>query len=190
MILDNFLMFTGTSNGATGGITSGANTDAPTTGTQTASNIIDLGVGTVASGGHIPSFANGGGARDIGIGDDPSLELLVQVTTTFVSGTNMAVDLSGAPDDGSGGQGAYVVMWLGPTVVEANLIAGAYLANVTVPRTIPAQPLPRFLRLRFITSGTHTAGAAEGAIVLDRFDQIKGTGGALSGYPAGITVNN
>ena len=42
MILDNLLTFTGTSNGATGGITSGAQTDAPTTGTQAASNIIDL----------------------------------------------------------------------------------------------------------------------------------------------------
>ena len=44
----------------------GAQTDAPTTGTQAASNIIDLGV---TSG--IPSSANGGGARDIGVGDDP-----------------------------------------------------------------------------------------------------------------------
>lgn len=190
MIIDNFLLFTGTSNGAVGGITSGANTDAPTTGTQTASNIVDLGVGTVASGGHIPSFAAGGGARDIGIGDSPALELLVQVVVAMGGGTNLQVDLSGAPDDGSGGQGAYTVMWVSPTVVEANLVAGAYLANVSVPRTIPGQVLPRFLRLRFISSGTHTSGTVEGCIVLDRFDQIKGTGGALSGYPAGITVNN
>ena len=55
MILDGLLTFTGTSNGATGGITAGAQTDAPTTGTQAASNIIDLGV----SG--LPSSANGGG---------------------------------------------------------------------------------------------------------------------------------
>lgn len=190
MILDNFLMFTGTSNGATGGITSGANTDAPTTGTQTASNIVDLGVGTVASGGHIPSFANGGGARDIGVGDDPMLKLLVRVTTAFGGGTNMAVDLAGAPDDGSGGQGSYTVMWTSTTVLEANLIAGCDIANVDVPRVIPGQVLPRFLRLRFITSGTHTSGAVEGTIVVDRQDQIKGTGGALSGYPAGITVAN
>lgn len=190
MILDNFLMFTGTSNGATGGITLGANTDAPTTGTQTASNIVDLGVGTVASGGHIPSFANGGGARDIGVGDDPMLKLLVRVTTTFAGGTNMAVDLAGAPDDGSGGQGSYTVMWTSPTILEANLVAGTDIANVDVPRVIPGQVLPRFLRLRFITSGTHTTSAVEGTIVVDRADNIKGTGGALSGYPAGITVAN
>lgn len=185
MILDNLLMFTGTSNGASAGITASANGDSPTTGTQTASNIVDLGV---TSG--VPSSANGGGARDIGIGDDPMLKLLVVVTTTFGGGTNMAVDLSGAPDNGSGGQGSYTVMWLGPTILEANLLAGAYCANVDVPRTIPGQVLPRFLRLRFITSGTHTSGVVEGCVALDRFDQIVGTGGALSGYPAGVTVSN
>lgn len=185
MILDGLLQFCGTSNGASGGITSGANTDAPTTGTQTASNILDLGV---SSG--IPSSANGGGARDLGIGDDPMLKLLVQVTTAFTGGTSLQVDLSGAPDNGSGGQGSYTVMYTSTAVLEANLIAGTYIANVDVPRVIPGQVLPRFLRLRFITSGTHTAGAVQGTIVLDRFDQTLGTGGALSGYPAGITVSN
>ena len=68
MILDGFLTFTGTSNGATGGITSGAQTDAPTTGTQVASNIIDLGVEG------LPAYAAGAGGRDIGIGEDASLE--------------------------------------------------------------------------------------------------------------------
>lgn len=185
MILDGLLQFCGTSNGATGGITSGANTDAPTTGTQVASNIIDLGV---ASG--VPSSANGAGARDLGIGDDPSLKLLVQVTTAFADGTSLAVDLSSAPDDGSGGIGSYTVMWAGEAVLEASLVVGAYLANVDVPRVVPGQVLPRFLRLRFITVGTHTAGAVQGTIVLDRFDQILGTGGALSGYGAGVTVPN
>ena len=81
MILDNLLLFTGTSNGATGGITSTANTDAPTAQTTTAaSNVLDIGV---ASG--VPSSANGGGARDIGIGDDPMLKLLARVVTAFVS---------------------------------------------------------------------------------------------------------
>lgn len=185
MILDNFLMFTGTSNGAAGGITSTANTDAPTTGTQTASNIVDLGV---TSG--VPTSANGGGARDIGIGDDPMLELLIQVVTAFGGGTSIQAELAGAPDDGSGGQGAYTVMWLSPAIVEANLVAGAYIANVTVPRPVPGQALPRFLRLRFITVGTHTSGTVEGTITLDRFDMTTGTGGALSGYPAGITIAN
>lgn len=185
MILDNFLMFTGTSNGASAGITASANADLPTTGTQSASNIIDLGVVL-----GIPSYANGGGARDIGTGDDPQLKLLVQVTIAITGGTDLQLTLAGAPDDGSGGQGVYVVMWTSSVVVEANLIAGAQLANIDVPRPIPTQPLPRFLRLQFISTGTHTAGAVEGCIVIDRFDQVKGITGALSGYPAGVTVSN
>ena len=185
MILDNFLMFTGTSNGASGGITAGANTDSPTTGTQTASNIIDLGV---TSG--VPSSANGGGARDIGVGDDPALKLLVQVTTAFGGGTSLQCELAGAPDDGSGGQGSYTVMYTGFAVLEANLVAGARIANVNVPMTIPGQALPRFLRLRFISSGTHTSGAVEGCIVLDRDDRPGSQTGVLSGYPAGLNVAN
>lgn len=183
MILDGLLLFTGTSNGATAGITSSANADAPTTGTQTASNILDLGV---SSG--VPTSANGGGARDIGVGNP--LQLLVQVTTAFAGGTSLQAELAGAPDNGSGAEGSYTVMWLSPAIVEADLWVGAYLANVNVPRTIPGQVLPRFLRLRFITSGTHTAGAVIGTIVLDRFDQVVGPDGNLGGYPAGLTVSN
>src|SRR6185437_9433774 len=100
--------------------TSGANTDAPTTGTQVASNVIDLGV---TSG--VPSSANGGGARDIGIGDDPAMKLLVNVNTALTGGTSLQVDLSGAPDNGSGAAGSYTVMWTSQAIVEASLIAGA-----------------------------------------------------------------
>lgn len=184
MILDNLLTFTGTSNGATGGITAGAQTDLPTTGTQAASNIIDLGV----SG--LPSGANGGGARDIGVGDDPSLKLSVLVTTAITGGTSLQLQLQGAPDNGSGAPGSYTTMWTSSAIAEASLVAGAQLANVDVPRVVFGQPIPRFLKLNFISVGTHSAGAIEAQIVLDRDDQIMGTGGAYSGYPAGINVAN
>src|SRR5882724_4325829 len=96
MFLDNLLMLSGTSNGATGTVASGAQTDAPTTGTQVTSNVIDLGV---TSG--IPSSANGGGARDIGIGDDPALKVMALVTTAFTVGTSLQLTIQGAPDNGS-----------------------------------------------------------------------------------------
>lgn len=185
MILDNLLTFTGTSNGATGGITSSAYADAPTTGTQAASNIVDLGV---ASG--IPSSANGAGARDMGVGDDPMLKLSAIVGTAFADGTSLQLQLQGAPDDGTGSPGSYTTMWTSAAIVEASLVAGAQLANVDVPRVVFGQALPRFLKLNFITVGTHTAGTIEANIVIDRDDQIMGTGGAYSGYPAGITVSN
>lgn len=184
MILDNLLTFTGTSNGAVGGITAGSQTDSPTTGTQAASNIIDLGL----SG--LPSSANGGGARDIGVGDDPMLKLSAIVTTAFTAGTSLQLQLQGAPDNGSGAPGSYTTMWTSAAIVEASLVAGAQLANVDVPRVVFGQPIPRFLKLNFISVGTHSTGAIEAQIVLDRDDQIMGTGGAYSGYPAGINVAN
>ncbi len=185
MILDGLLTFTGTSNGATGGITSGAQTDAPTTGTQAASNIIDLGI--VAG---IPSYANGGGARDIGVGDDPMLKLSCIATVALTGGTSLQLQLQGAPDNGSGAAGSYTTMWTSSAIAEAQLIAGAQLANIDVPRPVPGQPVPRFLKLNFISVGTHSTGAVEANIVIDRDDQIIGTTGAQSGYPAGINVAN
>ena len=184
MILDNLLTFTGTSNGATGGITSGAQTDAPTTGTQAASNIIDLGV----SG--LPASASGGGARDIGVGDDPSLKLSAMVIAAFTVGTSLQLQLQGAPDNGSGAPGSYTTMWTSAAIAEASLVAGAQLANIDVPRVVFGQAIPRFLKLNFISVGTHSTGTIEAQIVLDRDDQIMGTGGAYSGYPAGINVAN
>ncbi len=184
MILDSLLTFTGTSNGATGGITADAQTDLPTTGTQAASNIIDLGLAG------IPSYANGGGARDIGVGDDPSLKLSAIVVTAITGGTSLQLQLQGAPDNGSGAPGSYTTMWTSAAIAEASLVAGAQLANIDVPRVVFGQALPRFLKLNFISVGTHSAGAIECQIVLDRDDQIMGTGGAYSGYPAGLTVAN
>lgn len=185
MILDNSLMFTGQSNGTTGGISQPGNVDKPTTGTQDATNIVDLGV---ISG--VPPSASGGGARDIGVGDDPMLKLLVVCTTAFTGGTSIQAQLSGAPDNGSGTPGSYTIMWTGPTILEANATQGAYLANVDVPRQIPGQPMPRFLKLTFISAGTHGAGTVEGTIVIDRWDQPWGTTGLPSGYPPGVTVAN
>lgn len=185
MILDGLLTFTGTSNGASGGITAGAQTDSPTTGTQAASNIIDIGI---TSG--VPTSANGGGARDLGIGDDPALKLSAIVTTAFTVGTSLQLQLQGAPDNGSGAAGSYTTMWTSPAVVEASLVAGAQLANIDIPRPAPGQVLPRFYKLNFITVGTHSTGAIEAQIVLDRDDQILGTAGVYSGYPAGINVAN
>src|SRR5580698_336940 len=80
MILDGLLCFTSLSGGGSGA------GDSPTTGTQVSTNQIDLGV---TSG--VPTSANGGGARDIGIGDDPAMKILVQVTTAFLGGTSLGI---------------------------------------------------------------------------------------------------
>lgn len=182
MILDSFLLFSGGGGGVGNG--DGA-TDSPTTGTQVSSNVIDLGI---VSG--IPSYANGGGARDIGVGDDPSLKLFVTVTTLFAGASTLQILLQGAPDSGAGVPGAYTTMYSGPVVAAASLVAGARLADIDIPRPVPGQAVPRFLRLEYVNGGTSTAGAVECGIVIDRNDQIVGDTGKISGYPAGINVAN
>ena len=186
MILDNLLMFTGTSNGATAGITSGPQTDSPTTGNQTSSNNIDL---------HmlgIPKLAAGQGARDIGIGDDPAMKLLVLVTTAFVGGTGIQIALQGAPDNGSGAPGTFVPWWTSPTYATAILLAGTRLYDMDMPRPPAGDPVPRFLQMLFVTTGTMTGGAIEACIVLDRHDQMyNATNNAiLGGYPPGVVIAN
>lgn len=184
MILDGLLTFTGTSQGASGGIASGPQTDSPTTGTQDSSNILDLGLNG------LPTSANGGGARDLGIGDDPSLKLSAIAVAAFTGGTSLELELQGAPDNGSGAPGSWTVMWSSAVFAEAALVQGAQLANVTLPRVIWEQVLPRFLKMTFVSVGTHTGGSIEGQIVIDRDDQIIGATGKMSGYPAGVSVPN
>jgi hypothetical protein len=186
MILDNLLMFTGTSNGATAGVTAGPNTDLPTTGAQVSSNVIDL---------HmlgIPVLAAGQGARDMGIGDDPALKILALVTAALTGGTTLQLALQGAPDSGTGTPGTFVTWWTSPAYAAATLTTGARLFDMDMPRPPDGVPVPRFLRFSYTGTGTFTAGALEICIVLDRHDQMyNATNNAiLGGYPAGIVVAN
>jgi hypothetical protein len=185
MIIDNFQVLSGTSNGATGGITASAQGDSPTTGTQVTSNVIDYGVTT-----GIPNSAGGGGARDMGIGDDPSLKVVALVTTAFTVGTSLQLLIAGAPDNGSGAPGSYTTLWTSPVIAEANLIAGARIGNVDFPRAIPGVGPARFIRGSYVSVGTHSTGVIEFFIGLDEFEQVLGSGGAISGYPAGINIAN
>jgi hypothetical protein len=185
MILDANLLFTG---GTTGTGNSDGKTDSPTTGTaQAGSNVIDLGLtGLPAS----ITGGGGGGARDIGIGDDPALKLMVLVTTAFTGGTSLQILVQGAPDNGSGAPGSYTTMINGFVTPEASLIAGARLLDIDMPRPSPGQSLPRYLRLAYTSVGSHSAGALEGALVVDRMDQIEQSNAVMGGYPAGVTVAN
>lgn len=186
MILDKFAMFTG-STAATGTATGNAdNTDSPTTGTQTSSQIIDLHMAG------IPVLANLQGARDMGIGDDPALKLNIQVTVAFTVGTSLQVNLQGATDNGSGAPNAFSTLLAGSVIAEASLIAGAQLLPVDFPRPPQGVAIPRFVQLQYVTVGTHSTGKVLGAVVLDRMDQsYQSTNDAvLGGYPAGIYIAN
>lgn len=160
-------------------------------GTQPSANVLDYGI---TSG--IPTSANGGGARDMGVGDDPAMKLLVQVGTTFTSagaGT-LSVALQGAVDNGSGAPAAYSTWWVSPVYALATLVAGERLLDMDFPRPPAGIAVPRYCRLLYTVAGaTFTAGTIGYAgVVLDRDDVMyNGTNNATAGgYPAGITVAN
>jgi len=178
MILDSFLMFDSAANLA------------QVVGTYTSANVIDFGVSN-----SLPVLANLQGARDMGIGDNPALKMLVQVITTFTSGGagTLQVALEGAPDNGSGAPGSYSRWWLSPAYALATLNAGSRLYDMDFPRPPDGISIPRFVRMTYIIAGaTMTAGTVGSYIVLDRPDQYYSStdNSILGGYPAGITVAN
>jgi hypothetical protein len=142
----------------------------------------------------VPVLAAGQGARDMGIGDDPALKLLVQVLTTFTgAGASLQVGLQGAPDAGNGTPGTFVTWWLSPAYALAALVQGARLYDMDMPRPPQGVPIPRFLRMSYTIAGAAgTGGTLASFIVLDRFDQVyNATNNAiLGGYPPGIIIAN
>lgn len=177
MILDSLLQF------------SSAQNLAQVTGTYVSTNSIDLHLAG------LPVLANNQGARDIGIGDDPALKLLVQVTTTFTSGgaSTLQVKFQGATDNGSGVANTFSDWWVSPVYALATLVAGARLMDMDVPRPPAGIAIPRFLQMSYVIgAATTTAGNVSSFIVLDRHDQFYAgtTNSTLGGYPAGITVAN
>ena len=180
MILDALLQFSPSPTG---------DSLASPVGTYPSSNVLDL---------HmlgIPVLGVNQGARDMGIGDDPALKLLVQVATAFTSagaGT-LQVILQGAPDNGSGLPAAFVNWWLSPAYALASLIQGARLYDMDMPRPPDGVQVPRFLRMSYVVGGaTFTAGAILAMIVLDRMDQMYNASqnAIMGGYPPGIVIAN
>lgn len=155
-------------------------------GTQASTNIIDLHM----SG--IPVLANLQGARDMGIGDDPALKLVVQVGTAFASAGStgtISASFQGAPDNGSGAPGSYVTYITGPALVIP--IAGSRILNIDWPRPPAGTTFPRFVRLLYtVAVQTMTAGTVGAWAVLDRDDQPQLGAATYGGYPAGITISN
>ncbi len=162
-------------------------------GTQASTNVIDIGTATTSAGVTfgLPTSANGGGARDLGIGDDPALKILCQVDTAFASSGStgtIQVAMQGAPDDGSGGIGSYVTMATGPLYTIPGI--GAQLFNMDMPRPKDGNQ-PRFLRLLYtVATQTMTAGSVNAWLLIDRIDQFNQASGYLGAYQAGINIAN
>jgi hypothetical protein len=190
MILDGLLLF---SSGTTYGAGTLAIADTITT-SGNSTNTIDLGPGPTNTA--LPpsqTSPNVQPFRDIGIGDDPAMKLLVQCLNTFAGGTSLQVGLQGAQDNGSGAPGAFTSWWLSPVYALATLTAGARLYDMDMPRPPAGVPEPRFLRLIYTIVGTFSGPSLLLAtIVLDRHDQVynASANNVLGGYPAGITIPN
>jgi hypothetical protein len=160
------------------------------TGDYDSTNILDYGI---VSG--IPSSANGGGARDMGIGDKPSLKLLVQMQEALVSagGGTLQVVLCGAVDDGSGAPASFSEWWASPIYTVAQCVAGARLLDIDFPRPPQGKAVPRFMKLIYrIATATTTAGTVIAGVVIDRDDQMyNSTDNSIQGgYRAGLNVAN
>lgn len=180
MILDALLQFDAAANLA------------QVVGTYPSANVIDL---HLAAGSGIPVLANLQGARDMGIGDDPALKLLVQVATTFTSGGagTLQVALQGATDNGAGAPAAFNTWWTSPAYALATLNAGSRLYDMDMPRPPDGIAIPRFLRMLYTIAGaTMTAGTLNAYMVLDRLDQVYQStdNSIIGGYPPGIVVAN
>lgn len=183
MILDALLRFT-----AAGG----DNLASPgTVGTSVSTNAIDW---HIAAPPGVPVLAAGQGARDMGIGDDPALKMLVMVGTAFTgAGATLQIALQGAPDNGSGAPGTYVTWWTSPVYALGTLTAGARLYDMDYPRPPAGVVVPRFVQLLYTIGGaTVTAGTINAYIVLDRYDQMYNAtqNNITGGYLPGVVVPN
>lgn len=157
-------------------------------------NVIDFGLGTSANP-QIPGISTTNNRRDMGVGDNPALKLLVQIKAAVTSNgaLTLQVALQGAPDDGTGAPGAFTTWWTSPTYALATLAAGARLLDMDFPRPPAGVAMPRFVRLAYIIGGADgTGGTVDSFIVIDRDDQpYAGTANQTQGgYQAGINVQN
>lgn len=118
-------------------------------------------------------------ARDMGIGD-PEMKLVVTVGTAFASTTSSTLVIS---FQGSTDNSTFTTMALSPSIAKASMVANARLWDTVIPRIVPGQALPRYLRLSYdVVTADFTAGTLTAALVLDRNDYIA--------YRAGVQVVN
>ena len=209
MILDSLLLFTG-GPGGIGAVPPGTTlrtADLVTTTGATSNNILDLALGQTSTAGVNPvgglppatQIPIGVGpnvqpARDLGIGDDPAMKILVQPTGTWNGAFTLTVGLQASPDNGSGAPAGFTTYYSSTAATNAQLNAGQLLMDMDMPRPPAGIGVPRFLQLLYTTSGTFTGTTnfLIAGLVLDRADQMyNATNNAIwGGYPAGVVVAN
>jgi hypothetical protein len=209
MILDAGLLFTGGPSGVAPPGTTLKIADNVLANASTSNQYIDLALGQTSTAGVNPvgglppatQVPIGVGPnvqpfRDIGIGDDPAMKILIQpIGTGWTGATSLAVNLQASPDNGSGAPAGFVTYYSSTAVTTANLNLGQRLMDMDMPRPPAGIAEPRFLQLSYTVAGgpfTGTANYLVGTLVLDRADQVYNTtnNAIWGGYPAGVVVPN
>ncbi len=162
MILDYNYLFDGSASAA-GGVV-GVSIVTAAGSTKVSSNIIDL--------------VN---ARDMGIGDNPALKIMVICTAVMTStgAATFQVQAQGSTDNTT-----YTTYAETPATIASSYTAGAKIAQFDWPGVNPdTGALPRYLRLLYsVGVSSISAGSVISAIVLGRDD--------WRGYPSGFTPAN
>ncbi len=118
---------------------------------QTSTNIIDL-----------------VDARDMGIGDAPSLKVLTLVSTAFTTtdAATLQVQFQGSTDTTT-----WTTYAESAALAATVLTAGRQIFPIDVPRPPPGAALPQYLRLNYIeATGTFDTGALGAWLVIGRDD--------------------
>jgi hypothetical protein len=207
MILDALTLFTG-GPGGIGTVPPGTSlriADLVTATGATSNNILDLAQGqTNTNNVALPPSASTPNAqpiRDLGIGDDPAMKILVQAIggAWAPGGATIAVALQGSPDSGTGTPAGFTTYYsstaVSGTTINTAGAGGARLMDMDMPRPPAGVAEPRFLQLLYTVAGgpfTGTSNFLIAGLVLDRADQVyNATNNTIwGGYPAGIVVQN
>ena len=214
MILDSSLLFTG-GPGGIGSTIPGSPlrmADLVTANGASSNNILDLAAGQGTSSlntGALPPTSttpNTQPMRDIGIGDDPAMKILVQAvvnpSTPWAPGAaTLVVNLQASPDNGSGAPAGFTTYYSSASVTGTQINAtaggqtGLRLMDMDMPRPPALIGIPRFLQLSYTVGGgpfTGTGNLVVAGLVLDRADQVYNAtiNTIWGGYPAGVTVAN
>lgn len=118
--------------------------------------------------------------EDLGIGDDPSLEILILVTEAFTAAgaATLTTAIQGSVDNS-----AWTDMAITGAIGKASLTAGAEVARWSLPSLVAGQSMPRYLRMNYtVATGPMTAGKITAGILLDRQQNVA--------YPPGIAISN
>ena len=199
MILDGALLFTGNPASAS---YPAKYADGPIIASANSSMYIDLALAQTSSAGAAP-FTGGlpiatatpstQPFRDLGIGDDPALKILVQPLGTFSGAFTLTANLQGSPDNGSGAPAGFTTYYSSTAATLAQLNGGQRLMDMDMPRPPAGIAIPRFLQLSWTNSGSFGGtGFLLGTLVLDRADQVyNATNNAIwGGYAPGVVVAN